>query len=63
MKTKIILYVLSVIAIGISILLLIEFPDSGRYSAISGFLMMVGLVLNAGAFILSFEKKKELVTT
>lgn len=63
MKTKIILYVLSVIAIGISILLLLEFPNSGRYSLISGFFMMIGLGLNAGAFILSFEKKKELATT
>ncbi len=50
---KNILYILSLILISISIILILEFPDSGRMNLIAGFLIVVGFSTNASAFFMS----------
>jgi len=50
---KNILYILSIILISISIILILEFPNSGRMNAIAGVLTILGFSANASAFFMS----------
>lgn len=56
MKLQVMLYTLSMLMILISVFLLIEYPNSNRYSLIAGFLMMIGLGTNLSAFLISNMK-------
>lgn len=57
MKIKIILYIISLIFIVTSMLLALEYPNSGRIQVIAGVLASSGILLNIIAFILKSDKK------
>jgi hypothetical protein len=50
---KNIIYVASLILIGISIFLLIEYPNSGRMGLIAGAIVFFGFALNIAGYSLS----------
>lgn len=50
---KNILYIISIILIAISIILILEFPDSQRMNLIAGFSTILGFIVNASAFFMS----------
>lgn len=50
---KNIIYISSLILIGISIFLLVEYPNSGRMSLIAGALTFVGFALNIAGYALN----------
>ena len=50
---KNIIYISSLILIGISIFLLVEYPNSGRMSLIAGVLTFVGFALNIEGYALN----------
>jgi hypothetical protein len=54
MKTNILIYVLSLIILIVSIVLVVEFPDSNRTLTIAGGITLLGFALN----IVSFVTKK-----
>ena len=47
------IYISSLILIGISIFLLVEYPNSGRMSLIAGVLTFVGFALNIAGYALN----------
>jgi len=57
MKVIIILYIISLIFIVTSMLLVLEYPNSGRIQVIAGALASSGILLNIIAFILKSDKK------
>ncbi len=57
MRTITILYVISLILIVTSMLLVVEFPNSGRMNVIAGVIAPLGIFLNIAAFILSCNNK------
>ena len=57
MKVIIILYIISLIFIVTSMLLVLEYPNSGRIQVIAGALASSGIILNIIAFILKSDKK------
>jgi len=50
---KNLIYISSLILIGISIFLLAEYPNSGRMGLIAGAMTFVGLALNIAGFVLN----------
>lgn len=50
---KNILYIVSLILIAISIILILQFPDSQRMNLIAGFSTILGFIVNASAFFMS----------
>ena len=50
---KNLIYISSLIIIGISLFLLVEFPDSGRMNLIAGALTFVGFALNITGYVLN----------
>ena len=50
---KNILYIISLILISISIVFILQFPDSGRMNLIAGVLTVIGFSTNASAFFMS----------
>lgn len=50
---KNLIYILSLILIGISIFLLIEYPNSGRMSLIAGIIIFLGFPLNIAGYALN----------
>jgi len=50
---KNILYIISIILISISIILILQFPDSQRMNLIAGFSTILGFIVNASAFFMS----------
>ncbi len=57
MKIKTILYIISIIFIVTSMLLVVEFPNSGRMNVIAGVIAPLGIILNIAACILSCNSK------
>jgi hypothetical protein len=51
------IYILSLILIGISIFLLIEYPNSGRISLIAGAMIFIGFALNIAGYALNTKLK------
>lgn len=49
---KNLIYISSLILIGISIFLLIEYPNSGRMSLIAGVMTFIGFALNIAGYAL-----------
>jgi hypothetical protein len=47
------IYISSLILIGISIFLLVEYPNSGRMSLIAGALTFLGFALNSTGYLLN----------
>ena len=47
------IYISSLILIGISIFLLVEYPNSGRMSLIAGAMTFVGFALNIAGYVLN----------
>jgi len=60
MKTTSLMYALSLLIILISMVLIVQFPESGRMSLIAGVLFVPGLGLNLAAF-LSRNNSKSMV--
>lgn len=56
---KNLIYVSSLILIGILIFLLVEYPNSGRMSLIAGVIIFLGFALNIAGYLLN---KKSIVT-
>ena len=49
-------YVASLILIGISIFLLIEYPNSGRMSLIAGAMAVIGFASNIVSYLLNYKE-------
>ena len=43
-------YIASLLLIGVSIYLILEYPNSGKYSMIAGAVMLIGIILNYVAY-------------
>lgn len=58
---KVLIYVISLLALAVGIILAVEYPNSNRLSTIAGLLTGVGFSLNIVAFVLTqinFKQKK-----
>lgn len=51
MKTNILIYVLSLIILIVSIVLVVEFPDSGRIQLAAGGITLLGFALNIVGYV------------
>ena len=58
-EMKNLIYISSLLLIGISIFLLVEYPNSGRMSLIAGVIIFLGFALNIAVYSLN---KKSIVT-
>ena len=47
------IYISSLILIGISIFLLVEYPNSGKMSLIAGAITFIGFALNIAGYVLN----------
>jgi len=56
MKVKVILYIISLIFIVTSMLLVVEYPNSGRMQVFAGAFAASGVLLNIVAFVLKTDK-------
>ena len=54
-------YISSLILIGISIFLLIEYPNSGRMSLIAGAITFLGFALNRAAYLLNKKNTNQVI--
>jgi hypothetical protein len=58
---KNLIYVSSLILIGISIFLVLEYPNSGRMSFIAGALTFVGFALNISGYLLNKKNTNQVI--
>jgi len=54
-------YISSLILIGISIFLLIEYPNSGRMSLIAGAITFLGFALNIAGYLLNKKNTNQVI--
>lgn len=58
MKTSTLIYILSLLIVTVAFVLLINFPNSGRYSLIAGALFSMGFMLNIASYALKTKSTK-----
>jgi len=56
MKTNSVLYLTSLVILAGAIYLVVEYPNSGRYSSLAGGLTMIGFALNIAGYALKKQK-------